>query len=89
MLTEGGSALEQSEVGIGSLMDTWLLLRAVESANERNRILYVLKSRGMAHSNQMCEFLLTDRGIQLVDVYAGPGTVLTGGGCNRGLRQWR
>jgi len=77
-LTEGGSAMEQSEAGISSLMDTWLLLRMVESANERNRIIYVLKSRGMAHSNQMREFLLTDQGIRLSDVYVGPGTVLTG-----------
>ncbi len=70
--------LEQSEIGISSLMDTWLLLRMVESASERNRILYVLKSRGMAHSNQMREILLTDHGIALVDVYTGPGTVYTG-----------
>ncbi|RPI27097.1 MAG: circadian clock protein KaiC, partial [Acidobacteria bacterium] len=77
-LSEAGTAQEQSEVGISSLMDTWLLVRAVESANERNRILYVLKSRGMAHSNQMREFLLTDNGIRLLDVYVGPGTVLTG-----------
>ena len=77
-LTSGGSALEQSEVGISSLMDTWLLLRMVESASERNRMLYVLKSRGMAHSNQMREFVLSDDGIELVDVYTGPGTVYTG-----------
>jgi circadian clock protein KaiC len=77
-LTVGGSAYEQSEVGISSLMDTWLLLRMLESASERNRILYVLKSRGMAHSNQMREFLLTDEGIKLVDVYTGSGTVHTG-----------
>ncbi|RPJ87644.1 MAG: circadian clock protein KaiC [Acidobacteria bacterium] len=77
-LTAGGTALEQSEVGISSLMDTWLLLRMLESAHERNRILYVLKSRGMAHSNQMREFVMTESGIQLVDVYSGPGTVLTG-----------
>ena len=77
-LTEAGSALEQSEVGISSLMDTWLLLRSVESAHERNRILYVLKSRGMAHSNQMREFLLTDSGIELREVYLGSGAVFTG-----------
>ncbi len=77
-LTAGGGPQEQSNVAISSLMDTWLLLRMVESANERNRVLYVLKSRGMAHSNQMREFLLTDQGIQLQDVYAGPGAVLTG-----------
>ncbi|MFB3905624.1 MAG: circadian clock protein KaiC [Acidobacteriota bacterium] len=77
-LTEGGGELEQSEVGISSLMDTWLLLRMVESANERNRVLYVLKSRGMAHSNQLREFLLSDHGIELLDTYVGPGSVLTG-----------
>ena len=59
-------------------MDTWLLVRMIESSGERNRLLYVLKSRGMAHSNQMREFLLTDDGIELVDVYVGPGEVLTG-----------
>jgi circadian clock protein KaiC len=77
-LTSASSAFEQSEVGISSLMDTWLLLRCVESANERNRMLYVLKSRGMAHSNQMREFLLTDDGIKLREAYLGPGAVLTG-----------
>jgi circadian clock protein KaiC len=77
-LTAGGAVPEQSEVGISSLMDSWLLLRMVESAGERNRLLYVLKSRGMAHSNQMREFVLSDRGIQLVDVYTGSGNVYTG-----------
>ncbi len=77
-LTTGGGQQEQSNVAISSLMDTWLLLRMLESANERNRILYVLKSRGMAHSNQMREFLLSGQGIQLLDVYAGLGAVLTG-----------
>ena len=77
-LTAGSSAPEQSEVGISSLMDTWLLLRMIESSSERNRLLYVLKSRGMGHSNQMREFQLSDNGIKLVDVYVGPGQVLTG-----------
>jgi circadian clock protein KaiC len=77
-LTSGGDILEQSEVVISSLMDTWLLVRMLESNGERNRLLYVLKSRGMAHSNQMREFVLSDEGIKLVDVYVGPGTVLTG-----------
>lgn len=77
-LTSGGSAYEQSEVGISSLMDTWILLRMIESASERNRILYVLKSRGMAHSNQMREFQLSSEGIKLIDVYTGSGTVFTG-----------
>ena len=77
-LTTGGSTPEQSEVGVSSLMDTWLLLNMVQSASERNRVLSLLKSRGMAHSNQMREFVLSDQGIDLVDVYVGPGAVYTG-----------
>ena len=77
-LTSGGSVWEQSEVGVSSLMDTWLLLRDLELGGERNRIMYILKSRGMAHSNQMREFLLTDHGIELQDVYIGLDGVLTG-----------
>ena len=60
------------------LADTWLLLRDIEIGGERNRGLYILKSRGMAHSNQIREFLLTDKGIDLLDVYVGPSGVLTG-----------
>jgi circadian clock protein KaiC len=69
------------EVGdqmIESLIDTALLVRALEGNGEHNRVLSVLKSRGMAHSNQVREFLLTDRGIELADVYVGPQGVLTG-----------
>ena len=77
-LTHGGNFLEQSEVGISSLIDTWLLLRVIELGGERNRGMYILKSRGMAHSNQIREFLLTDHGVELKDVYAGPEGVLTG-----------
>lgn len=73
-----GGALEQTEVGISSLMDTWLSLRDIEIGGERNRGLYILKSRGTAHSNQIREFLLTDQGVDLIDVYVGPGGVLTG-----------
>ena len=71
---------DTSMAGISSLADTWLLLRNVESDGERNRLLYVLKSRGSAHSNQAREFVLTDRGAELVDVYVGPAGVLTGSG---------
>ena len=71
---------DTSMVGISSLADTWLLLRNVESDGERNRLLYVLKSRGSAHSNQAREFVLTDHGAELVDVYVGPAGVLTGSG---------
>jgi circadian clock protein KaiC len=77
-LSSAGTALEGTELGISSLMDTWLLLRDIELNGERNRGLYVLKSRGMAHSNQIREFLLTSDGIRLVDVYLGPEGVLTG-----------
>ena len=77
-LTTGDNSPEMSEVGVSSQMDTWLLLRNIESNGERNRGLYVLKSRGMAHSNQIREFLLTDHGVQLVDVYVGPSGLLTG-----------
>lgn len=77
-LTSSGSDLEQSGVDVSSLADTWLLLRGIEVGGERNRGLYILKSRGMSHSNQIREFLLTDHGIDLLDVYVGPSGVLTG-----------
>lgn len=77
-LTHGGHALEQSEIAMSSLMDSWLLLQDFEGNGERNRVLYVLKARGMAHSNQVREFMISDRGIDLVDVYIGSGGVLTG-----------
>ncbi|HUE72556.1 MAG TPA: circadian clock protein KaiC [Pirellulaceae bacterium] len=77
-LNQGGSALESTDVGVSSLIDTWLLVRDIEHNGERNRGLYVLKSRGMAHSNQIREFQLTDRGIQLLPAYLGPEGVLTG-----------
>ena len=70
--------LENTGVEISSLMDTWILVRDIESGGERNRGLYVLKSRGLAHSNQIREFLLTDKGIELLDVYVGAGGVVTG-----------
>ena len=65
-------------MGISSLVDTWLLLRSVDAGGERNRQIAILKSRGMAHSNQVREFLLTDHGIELRDVYVGTEGVLTG-----------
>jgi len=77
-LTAPGGSLEASEADVSSLMDTWLLLKAIEVGGERNRALYVLKSRGMDHSNQIREFVLTDDGIRLLDVYLGPDGVLTG-----------
>ncbi len=77
-LTSGGEALERTEIDISSVVDTWLLLRDIELGGERNRALYVLKSRGMNHSNQLREFLLTNHGVDLLDVYVGPEGVLTG-----------
>lgn len=78
LTTGGGATPEDSQLGVSSLMDTWLLLRNVEFNGERNRTVYVLKSRGMAHSNQVREFVLSDHGIDLVDVYLGTDRVLTG-----------
>ena len=77
-LTHGGHSLHQSEAAMSSLMDSWLLLQDVEGNGEHNRVLYVLKARGMAHSNQVREFLISNRGIDLVDAYIGPSGVLTG-----------
>jgi circadian clock protein KaiC len=77
-LISGNRDQENSQVGVSSLMDTWLHVRDVETNGERTRGLYVLKSRGMAHSNQVREFVLSDRGLELVDVYIGTGQVLTG-----------
>jgi circadian clock protein KaiC len=77
-LTQAGHALQQSEAAMSSLMDSWLLLQDLEGNGERNRVLYVLKARGMAHSNQVREFLISNRGIDLVDAYIGPSGVLTG-----------
>ena len=78
-LTEGSrKEFEQTEVGISSLIDTWILVRDIELNGERNRCIYVLKSRGMAHSNQVREFVMSRNGIRLLPVYIGGGTVLTG-----------
>ena len=77
-LTSDANGLEESEVGISSIIDTWILVKMIEINWERNRGLYILKSRGMAHSNQIREFQLTDQGIQLLDVYQGTEGVLSG-----------
>ncbi|UOE46334.1 circadian clock protein KaiC [Mucilaginibacter sp. SMC90] len=69
---------EQTDEGVSSLVDAWLLVRDIESNGERNRGLYIMKSRGMSHSNQVREFTITDNGLNLVDVYLGPEGVLTG-----------
>lgn len=77
-LVTGGSPLEHTEIGVSSLMDTWLEIRTVEINGERNRVLYVLKSRGMDHSNQVRELIFKSEGIELIDVYLGMGEVMTG-----------
>lgn len=77
-LTQGGDDLERTEYGISSFVDTWLLLRDVESNGERNRIIHILKSRGTKHSNQVREFVISDNGIELVEVYLAPEGMLTG-----------
>ncbi|MBD2186749.1 circadian clock protein KaiC [Pseudanabaena mucicola] len=79
-LTSGEIDLDQerTEVGVSSLMDTWIELQTIKVNGERNRILYALKSRGMSHSNQVREFIVNSDGVNLVDVYLGEGKVLTG-----------
>lgn len=77
-LTHGGEHSESTSAAISSLVDTWILVNSIESNGERNRGLYVLKSRGMAHSNQIREFVITPRGIDLLEPYIGTGGVLTG-----------
>lgn len=77
-LTSGASDGEESRIGVSSLMDTWLLLRNIEQNGERNRVIFVLKSRGMGHSNQVREFVITNKGIELVQVCRDAETVLTG-----------
>lgn len=77
-LTGGGRFESATDVSMSSVVDTWLLLRDIELNGERNRALYVLKSRGMAHSNQVREFLITSKGVRLVPVYLGTAGVLTG-----------
>jgi len=78
LATALGNGDAPSTLSVSSMVDTWLLLRNVESNGERNRLLFVLKSRGTAHSNQVREFVLTDHGAELVDVYVGGAGMLTG-----------
>jgi circadian clock protein KaiC len=72
------SISEQIDEGVSSLVDTWLLVRDIELNGERNRGLYVMKSRGMKHSNQVREFIISDKGLELIDIYIGPSGVLVG-----------
>ena len=77
-LTEGGHSLVDNVAAVTAPMDAWLSLQDFEGNGERNRVFYVLKARGMAHSNQIREFLISDRGIDIVDAYIGVSGVLTG-----------
>ncbi|WP_165251249.1 circadian clock protein KaiC [Paludisphaera soli] len=77
-LSNGGDTMELRDAGMASLIDTWMLIRAIELNGERNRALNILKSRGMAHSNQVRELVLSSEGLKLTDVYLGADGVLTG-----------
>jgi len=77
-LTSGGTNPEATDVGISSLIDAWIILKDFEVNGERNRAVQVLKARGLSHSNQIREFLVTPRGIRLLEPYLGPSGVLTG-----------
>jgi len=77
-LTLNTAVTEQTDEGVSSLVDAWLLVRDIEFNGERNRGLYIIKSRGMKHSNQVREFIITDKGLDLVEVYLGPDGILTG-----------
>jgi circadian clock protein KaiC len=77
-LTGSTKEIEDSEVGVSSLMDAWLLVKNIESNGERNRGLYILKARGIAHSNQVREFRLSEHGLDIIDTYVGSEGVLMG-----------
>jgi circadian clock protein KaiC len=74
---------ELTEESVSSLVDTWITVRDVEGLGERNRGLYILKSRGMGHSNQVREFIITDSGLHLLDFEVGPEGMLTGSQRNK------
>lgn len=77
-LNSNSNSGEQTDEGVSSLVDAWIQVRDLESDGERNRGLYIMKSRGMNHSNQVREFVITDHGLDLVDVFQGPQGVVTG-----------
>jgi circadian clock protein KaiC len=77
-LIEPGDTEAMTEYGVSSLIDTWILLRDLEIDGERNRGIYILKSRGMAHSKQIREFIISDKGVDIIDVYIGRDGILTG-----------
>jgi len=69
---------ERMDEGVSSLVDTWISVKEIEANGERNKVLYIMKSRGMKHSNQVREFIISDRGLNLVEIYLGPNGVLLG-----------
>ncbi|WP_022825846.1 circadian clock protein KaiC [Hymenobacter norwichensis] len=77
-LISGSLQMDTTEEGVSSLVDTWISVRDLEGVGERNRGLSILKSRGMAHSNQVREFVITDKGVELLDVVVGPTGIITG-----------
>jgi len=78
-LADSANAADSSSISISSLIDSWLLLRDIEANGERTRALFILKSRGMPHSNKVREFVITNQGVQVLDVFSGPDGVLVGG----------
>lgn len=80
LISNRSGQLEMTEEGVSSLVDTWISVRDLEGVGERNRGLSILKARGMAHSNQVREFIMTDKGIHLLDVVIGPAGIITGAG---------
>jgi len=77
-LSSVGDQMTESERSVSSLMDTWISLSDIEANGERNRVLYILKSRGMNHSKQLREYQLTQNGMHFIEAYVGPAGVLTG-----------
>ncbi|MFC0387943.1 circadian clock protein KaiC [Muricoccus vinaceus] len=77
-LRNDDASADGADMGLSSLMDAWIRLEDVEASGERNRALYLIKARGMSHSNQVREYRITDRGIELIEPYIGPEGVLTG-----------
>src|SRR5580658_5827779 len=88
VITALGQGEEASAASVSAMADTWLQLRNIEANGERNRLLFVLKSRGTSHSNQVREFVLTDHGVELVDVYIGAGAIRSPTPSRTG-RRWR
>lgn len=78
-LDDSADAPDGSSISISSLIDSWLLLRDLEANGERTRALFIRKSRGMPHSNKVREFIITDQGVEIMDIFSGPEGVLVGG----------